>query len=85
MGEMRETRVPITGSCAVVLTEWLSFQPSVCLEYVEHSPDPFYSNNETSVDIDAPTAGMIVNVLLRAFPHLREQIPTPPEDHDRDR
>jgi hypothetical protein len=68
---MRETRVPITGTCAVVLTEWDGIPADVCIEYVERQSDPYYTDSETAADIDAETAAQIINVLFRAFPKLQ--------------
>jgi hypothetical protein len=72
---MRETRVQITGTCAVVLKEWDGIPANVCIEYMERQSDPYYTDSETTADIDAETAAQIVNVLFRAFPHMTT--PTP--------
>jgi hypothetical protein len=68
---MRETRVQITGTCAVVLAEWDDIPANVCVEYMERQSDPYYTDSETTADIDAETAAQIINVLYRAFPQLQ--------------
>lgn len=67
---MRETRVNISGTCAVVLTEWEHTPATVCIEYTERQNDSWYRDSVTEADIDAQTAGAIVKVLIRAFPQL---------------
>ena len=39
----------------------------VSLEYVEHSPDAWYSDRDTSIDIDQDKAQEIVDFLCRHF------------------
>ncbi|GAB1345008.1 hypothetical protein MASR1M101_41350 [Gemmatimonas sp.] len=75
---MTETRVALTSRCAVVLTEWESFPASVSLEYTERSPDPWYSDTETSEPICQDDAAQIIRVLLKAFPGM--PIPTRTEE-----
>ncbi|MFY7896328.1 MAG: hypothetical protein ACOVP8_08855 [Phycisphaerales bacterium] len=68
---MRETRVQITGTCAVVLSEWVGIHAQVCIVFLVRQSDRYYTVSETTADIDAETAAQIINVLYRAFPQLQ--------------
>lgn len=63
---MTERRVEIYPGCSLVATEW-TYHSDVALEYVERSPDPWYSDTVTSVDIDREMAARIVEFLRREF------------------
>lgn len=41
--------------------------PSVSLDYIEHSSDSWYSDNETSLDIDKEKATEIIKFLEESF------------------
>jgi hypothetical protein len=64
---MIEHRVEIAHDVALVVNTWESFPTTVELEYVEHSPDAWYSDTNTSVDIDRETAERIIAALKAAF------------------
>lgn len=57
----------ISSSCRLVFSEWYSKEHPVCLEYIEHSPDSWYSDTETSIDIDKEMAQNIVQFLKKHF------------------
>jgi len=67
-----EKRVELTSSCSLVETQWTDTYKDVCLEYTEHSHDHWYSDSETSIDIDADKAAKIVQFLINAFPQIKE-------------
>jgi len=67
-----EKRIELTSSCSFVETKWTDTHKDVCLEYTEHSIDPWYSDSETSIDIDADMAAKIVQFLINAFPQIKE-------------
>jgi len=51
---MTVVELNITGSCKFTLTTYgESAHKDVCLEYVEHSPDAYFSDRDTSIDLDA--------------------------------
>tara|TARA_R110000823_G_scaffold92053_1_gene202105 strand:- start:102 stop:320 length:219 start_codon:yes stop_codon:yes gene_type:complete len=63
-----DTRVELSSSCEIVLTEYESiFEPTLTLDYTEHSSDPWHSDNETSIDIDKDMAIEIILVLQKAY------------------
>jgi hypothetical protein len=64
-----ETIVELSGSCRFELTEYEGgdFEPTLTLDYTEHSSDGWYSDNETSIDIDKDTAIAIISVLQKAY------------------
>lgn len=62
---MNETAVELDYGCKIVLQEWETFPASVELEYIEHSPDPWYSDTETSVTIDKEQARAIIELLTK--------------------
>lgn len=62
---MNETTVELGYGCKIVLQEWETFPASVELEYIEHSPDPWYSDTETSVTIDKEQARAIIELLTK--------------------
>ncbi|WP_163372894.1 hypothetical protein [Endozoicomonas acroporae] len=54
----------ITETCKLVRYE---YSKEVSLEYVEHSPDSWYSDNETSIDLDKAMAEKIVTMLRKVY------------------
>ena len=63
-----DTRVKLSESCEIVLTEYESiFKPDLTLDYTEHSSDPYFSDRETSIDIDKDTAIAIISILQKAY------------------
>ena len=63
-----ETKVVLSGSCVIELTEYESvFKPDLTLDYTEHSSDPYYSDNYTSIDIDKEMAISIIAILQKAY------------------
>lgn len=62
---MNETAVELVHGCKIVMQEWDTFPTSVELEYVEYSPDPWYSDTETSVSIDKEQARAIIELLTK--------------------
>lgn len=66
-------RLDITKSCWFEKWSWTA-ETEVVLHYIEHSPDPWYSDSETDIDIDRATAIEIVEFLTRAFNIDRREI-----------
>lgn len=65
---MKETQVEIGSSCHLTKTEYGEHVlPDITIDYIEHSIDPYYSDNETSLDIDKEKAIEIINFLKDAF------------------
>lgn len=62
---MNETAVELDYGCKIVLQEWDTFPPSAELEYIEHSPDPWYGNSTTYVCIDKEQARAIIELLTK--------------------
>ena len=69
---MKETKVELSSNCEFVLTEYEgSVNTSVSVDYTERSPDGYYSDSETSIDIAKPEAEMIIELLLKAHPSIK--------------
>lgn len=69
---MKETKVELSSSCEFILTEYEESDTShVSLDYQERSPDGYYSDSETSIDISKPEAEMIIELLLKAYPSIK--------------
>ena len=69
---MKETKVELSSSCEFVLTEYDgSVNTSVSVDYTERSPDGYYSDSETSIDINKTEAENIIKLLLKAHPSIK--------------
>jgi len=64
---IEEEKFHIEGSCNLVVTKWQGIAPDVTLDYIEHSPDSWYSNTETSCDIDKEKAIGIIQFLMKSL------------------
>ena len=63
-----ETKVVLSGSCVIELTEYESvFKPDLTLDYTEHSSDHWHSDSYTSIDIDKEMAISIIAILQKAY------------------
>lgn len=61
-----EYELELSPSCKLVGTRYITdmkFGSNLSLDYVEHSPDSWYSNSETSIDIDKEKAEDIIHLL----------------------
>lgn len=60
-----EYELELSPSCKLVGTRYNTgtLGSSLSLDYVEHSPDSWYSNSETSIDIDKEKAEEIIHLL----------------------
>lgn len=73
---MKVEKLKLSGSCDFTLTTFEGIEhKSVCLEYTERSPDGYYSDSETSIDLDAEKAQDIIAFLHKAFPELAPAAP----------
>jgi hypothetical protein len=43
-------KVELDNNVIVKLYEWSNFKDTLCLEYIERSPDSWYGDNEVSID-----------------------------------
>ena len=70
---MKEKRLEIMSSnCAFVLTEYEgSDLKDLSLDYIERSPDGYYSDSETSLDVCEHDAKKIVELLIEAYPSIK--------------
>jgi len=65
---MKEIKVILSSSCELVRTVYGgNFEDDISLDYVEHSSDPYYSDNETSIDISKEAAIDMIKLLTEAF------------------
>lgn len=65
---MTETKVGITGNCALVVERYgEDVAPCVAIRYTEHSQDHWFSNEVTDADIDADTARAMIAALVEVF------------------
>jgi len=62
-----QTEALDVGSARLVHTTYGPGIEDVALEYVEHSPDAWYSDHTTSIDIDAERARQIIAFLAKAL------------------
>lgn len=64
---MREEKLELTPTCHFVKTHYGQKFQDITLEYTEHSPDPWYSDTDTCIDIDKEIAIKIIDFLKQAF------------------
>lgn len=64
---MKEDKISLSMNCHFVRADYGGGIFDVTLEYTEHSPDPWYGNSETEVDIDAGRAQEIIDFLRWSF------------------
>lgn len=57
----------ITRDCLLGAYVYERGKPDVYLQYVEHSPDHWYGDTETDIDIDREKAVEIVDFLKKHF------------------
>jgi hypothetical protein len=57
----------ITDNFYITRNVYLTVPDDVYFTYIEHSPDPWYSDSETDVDIDRDQAIQIIDFLREAF------------------
>lgn len=70
---MNPKKFEISSNCWFELWKWDESE-DVHMHYIEHSPDPWYSDNETDVDIDRTQAIGIIKFLCDAFDIKEEEI-----------
>ena len=73
---MTERKLEITSNCNFVKTSYGDpiIQTDVTLDYVERSPDPYFSDTETSIDINKAKAVEIIKFLVSAFDITLEEL-----------
>ena len=70
---MKTERLEIGQTLALEITTYekpagdVRLYGAACFEFTEHSPDFWYSDRETSVDIDAEMARKIIDALNKHF------------------
>jgi len=65
---MKETILELSPTCKLVRTVYgEGIKPDISLDYTEHSPDGWYSDTETSIDLDEVSAQAIIGFLEGAF------------------
>lgn len=70
---MKEQKLEIGLDCCLVETTYgEDYKPDISLDYIEHSPDHWYSDNETSIDISQAKAREIIAFLQQAFGFLAD-------------
>lgn len=70
---MVREELKLSGGCVLTKEVYKDLSiTDVYLEYVEQSPDPWYSDRTTCVDLNAKTAKEIIEFLQDAFPELKE-------------
>ena len=62
-----ETKLEIGRSLYLIKNEYETIPTDVGFEFTEHSPDSYYSDTVTDVDIDREKAIEIINFLKDAF------------------
>ena len=65
---MKVTQVKLSSTCHLERVVYGGiFSPEITLEYVEHSSDSYYPNNDTSLVIDNEKAIEIIKFLEESF------------------
>jgi len=65
---MKVTQVRLSNTCRLERVVYGGiFSPEITLEYVEHSSDSWYPNNDTSLVIDKEKAIEIIKFLEESF------------------
>ena len=62
---MKTETLNIGGDCELTVTLWENIPSEVSVDYVEHQADGYYSDNETSHDIDKEKAVEIIAFLKK--------------------
>lgn len=63
-----EEKIEISPTCSFVKTSYgEGVDDDISLEYVEHSTDHYYSDRDTSIDIDKQKAVEIIKFLSECF------------------
>jgi hypothetical protein len=63
---MTEIKVELDRNVTITHTTWDgTFKDMLELEYIERSPDPWYGNNDVSIDIDKEQAIALIALLQR--------------------
>jgi len=67
---MTETARFEFSGVTLTVDEWegSNFKPIVAFEYTEHSPDAWYGDRETTVEVDREEAAEIVRILRTVYP-----------------
>lgn len=60
---METGKIELSPSCWLVRYNWSSTDTEICLEYTEYSPDPWYGDSRTEVDITKEKAQEIIDFL----------------------
>jgi len=70
---MKEEKIALSTTCSLVVTFYDNpegaklFKPDISLEYVERSPDSWYTDTDTDIDIDEQKAKEIIDLLTKAL------------------
>jgi hypothetical protein len=64
---MDPARLKLAPSVHLEAQHGESFPTQVTLEYIEHSPDPWYSDSEVSLDLPSDKAKEIVEFLVHHY------------------
>lgn len=61
---MKETKADISKTSWLLLTEYDNGQKYIDLEYIERSSDHWYSDSETSIQLDNKTCSKIIKTCM---------------------
>ena len=64
---MKTRQFRISPDCYFEVVEYDNYQNDVTLEYVEHSSDHWYSDNNTSITLHKDTIDNLLDFLSQAF------------------
>jgi len=62
---MKTETLNIQGTCEITVTHWENIPSEVTIDYTEHQGDGYYSDTETSCDIDKAKAIEIIAFLTK--------------------
>ena len=60
-------KVEMSSTCSFEFTHYEGFKPDVDITYIEHSSDSYYSDSETTIDIDKEKAIEIIKFMKESF------------------
>lgn len=61
---MKTEKLEISGSCYLEYVQYANNYSYTSLCYTEHSPDPYYSDTHTDIELDKTTACNIIRFLM---------------------
>ncbi len=71
---MKTEKLEISGSCYLEYVHYVGNYSTTSLCYTEHSPDPWYSDTITDIELDNDTACDIIRFLMSKLDIRKEEL-----------